>query len=86
VSNTAGLHQSFAQHHHLPFVLLSDGDNHVRKLYGVQSTLSLFPGRVTFAIDKGVTVRHIFSSQMIPTKHVDESLRIIAELQGKEQS
>src|SRR3972149_2530991 len=45
-------HKAFAEHHNLPFTLLSDVDNAVRKLYGVASTLGIIPGRVTFIIDK----------------------------------
>ena len=30
-------HKSFATHHNLPFILLSDENNKVRKLYGVPS-------------------------------------------------
>ena len=36
-------HKSFASHHNLPFTLLSDKDNSVRKLYGISSTLGI-PG------------------------------------------
>jgi peroxiredoxin Q/BCP len=40
-------HKSFATHYGLPFILLSDEDNKVRKLYGVPSTMGILPGRVT---------------------------------------
>ena len=80
-SDSADSHQSFAQHHRLPFVLLSDAGNHVRKLYGVPSTMGILPGRVTYILDAQGIVRHIFSSQLAPTKHVNEALRVIAELQ-----
>ncbi len=73
-------HQQFAAKHRLPFVLLSDEGGKVRKLYGVSSTLGIFPGRVTYVIDKQGIVCHIFSSQFSPTKHVDEALKILKEL------
>src|SRR5258705_8179010 len=42
-------HASFASHHNLPFVLLSDGDGAARTAYGVTGALGgLLPGRVTF--------------------------------------
>ncbi len=44
-------HKSFASHHNLLYILLSDADNKVRRLYGVSPTLGI-PGRVTFVIDK----------------------------------
>src|SRR5262245_31915430 len=40
-------HKQFAARYHLPFRLLSDEGDQVRKLYGVSSTLGLLPGRVT---------------------------------------
>ena len=70
-------HRSFAAHHRLPFTLLSDADNEVRRLYGVRSLLGLTTGRVTFVIDKEGLVRHVFNSQLQPRKHVDEALRVL---------
>ena len=45
-------HKSFATHYGLPFILLSDEKNEVRKLYGVPSSMGIIPGRVTYIIDK----------------------------------
>lgn len=73
-------HKRFALAKTLPFILLSDKGDRVRKLYGAQSALGLFPGRVTYIIDKKGTVRYVFSSQSQPTKHVEEALRILKEL------
>ena len=69
-------HKSFASHHNLPYVLLSDPDNNVRKLYGVSSTLGV-PGRVTFVIDKKGIVKHVFSSQLHFIKHAKEALQAL---------
>jgi thioredoxin-dependent peroxiredoxin len=69
-------HKSFATHRNLPYILLSDVDGSVRKLYGVASTLGV-PGRVTFVIDKEGTVVHIFVSQLHLTKHAKEALNAI---------
>jgi peroxiredoxin Q/BCP len=82
--DSAQSHQQFAQHHRLPFVLLSDQGNKVRKLYGVPPTLALIPGRVTYIIDRQGIVRHIFSSQFAPTKHVAEALHVIEQLREDE--
>ena len=78
-------HKSFATHYGLPFILLSDGDNKVRKLYGVPSTMGIIPGRVTFIIDKQGIVRHIFSSQIQAERHVEEAKRILEELEKDQQ-
>ena len=74
-------HKSFATHYGLPFILLSDEDNKVRKLYGVPSTMGLLPGRVTYIIDKQGIVRHIFNSQTQTQRHVEEAKRTLEELE-----
>ena len=74
-------HKSFAAHHGLPFILLSDEKNEVRKLYGAASTMGVIPGRVTYIIDKKGMVRHVFSSQFQPTKHIEEALKVLKELE-----
>ena len=52
----------------------------MRKLYGVPNTLGLFPGRVTYVIDEEGVVRHVFSSQLGVTKHVEEALRALESI------
>jgi peroxiredoxin Q/BCP len=74
-------HKSFATHHGLPFILLSDEKNEVRKLYGATSTMGIIPGRVTYIIDKKGVVRHVFSSQFQPEKHIEEALKMLKELE-----
>ncbi len=76
-SDSAGAHRDFADKHRLPFTLVSDEGGKVRKLYGVPSTLGLFPGRVTYVIDAGGVVRHVFNSQLNPTKPVGEALEVL---------
>lgn len=73
-------HTDFATTYKLPFVLLSDVKNKVRKLYNVGATLGIIPRRVTYIIDKEGIIRHIFSSQFNPKKHIDEALNVLDEL------
>jgi peroxiredoxin Q/BCP len=75
--DTSSAHQNFAQRYRLPFTLLSDKNNSVRKLYGVPATLGILPGRVTYIIDKQGIVRHIFSAQFTPEKHIEEALKTL---------
>ncbi|WP_017662464.1 peroxiredoxin [Baaleninema simplex] len=70
-------HRQFASKHSLPFTLLSDSGDRVRKLYGVPATLWVLPGRVTYVIDKDGVVRHIFNSQLDFQGHVNESMEIL---------
>ena len=79
-SDSVEAHQQFATRQKLPFILLSDSNGGVRKLYGVPATFGILPGRVTYVIDKEGIVRHIFSSQVTPEKHIEEALRIIKDL------
>ena len=70
-------HKNFADKHQLPFTLLADESNEVRKEYGVTKTLGVLPGRVTYVIDPEGIVRKKFSSQFRPTKHIGEALETI---------
>jgi len=74
-------HQRFAAKYNLPFTLLSDNGNQVRKLYGVPSTFGILPGRVTYVIDQQGVVQHIFNSQLNTKAHVEESLKILKQMQ-----
>ena len=75
-------HKSFASHHKLPFILLSDNEHKVAELYKVGKTLGILPGRVTFVIDKSGTIRKVFSSQFSFEKHITEALKILKEQQN----
>ncbi|TVQ43340.1 MAG: peroxiredoxin [Gloeocapsa sp. DLM2.Bin57] len=73
-------HVRFAGKYNLPFTLLSDQNNQVRKLFGVPATMFILPGRVTYVIDKEGIVRHIFDSMLDFKAHVEESLQILKTL------
>lgn len=74
-------HKQFAQKHNLPYTLLSDSNNKVRKLFGVPSDfLGLLPGRVTYIVDKEGVVQHVFNSQFNAEKHVKEALKVLEKL------
>ncbi len=70
--------KKFAEKHNLPFKLVADTDNAVRKSFGVPKTLGLLPGRVTYVIDPDGVVRKVFSSQFGVKKHTGEALATIA--------
>lgn len=75
-------HKQFAVEHELPFKLLSDVGDKVRDIYGAWG-LAHTPGRVTFLIDKNGIIRMVFSSQLQPKKHIEEGLRVLAEINAK---
>jgi peroxiredoxin Q/BCP len=73
-SDSVASHRRFAAREGLPFMLLSDRGGAVRELYGVEKTLGILPGRVTFVIDTAGVVRHVYSSQLRVTRHSREAL------------
>ncbi len=79
-SDSVASHGRFADKHRLPFQLAADPDGKVRAAYGVQATLGILPGRVTFVIGADGVVRHVFSSQMQVGKHVEQALAVVREL------
>ncbi|MFN7099413.1 MAG: peroxiredoxin [Flavobacterium sp.] len=73
-------HQKFAKQFKLPFILLSDSNKAIRKLFGVPTGLfGLMPGRVTYVTDKNGVVQMIFDS-MMATKHIPKALQAIQKL------
>ena len=77
-SDSVQSHERFADKHKLPFPLLSDRTEKVRRLYGVPNTFGLFPGRVTYVIDQEGVVRHVFSSQIGVERHVAEAVSFLS--------
>lgn len=76
-SDSIQSHKRFAAKHQLPFKLLSDRDGAVRALYGVERTLGILPGRVTYVIDRHGVVQHVYSSQLAATRHVREACQAV---------
>ena len=81
-SDSVDSHRGFASRCDLPFTILSDSHGTVRKLYGVPSTLGVIPGRASYVIDRKGIVRHVFSSQLNPTEHVERAVRFLKEIRG----
>jgi thioredoxin-dependent peroxiredoxin len=79
-SDSVESHERFAAKHNLPFTLLSDEGGKVRRLYDVPSSFGIFPGRVTYIIDREGTVKHVFSSQLGATRHVEEALKTLQSI------
>jgi peroxiredoxin Q/BCP len=80
-SDSENSHRRFARAWNLPFHLVSDRQGELRGRYGVPRTLGLFPGRVTYLIDRSGIIRHIFSSQLQPGRHVTEMLEALRKMQ-----
>jgi peroxiredoxin Q/BCP len=79
-------HAAFASRHQLPYPLLADLGDRVRLAWEVPKTLGLFPGRVTYIIDREGIIRHLYNSQLAAQGHVDVALRIIRDLEKPGES
>jgi len=79
-SDSNNKHREFAERRKLPFLLLADEDGALRKAFGVPKTLGLFPGRVTYVVDRQGIVQHVFNSQLNAAKHVTEALSVVRRL------
>jgi peroxiredoxin Q/BCP len=73
-------HQRFQNKYQLPFELLSDPKQEIRRLFGVPTNLfGLLPGRVTYIIDSSGKVVGIQDSQF-PGKHHTKSIELLNKL------
>ena len=80
--DNAGSHQRFASRHKLPYPLLVDQNNQLRKAFGVPGVLGLLPGRVTYVIDGEGVVRHVFNNLLDGPAHRREALECLKRLQA----
>ncbi len=81
VSNAnAKSHRMFAEKNKLPFPLLCDETNSLRKAFGVPKFLGILDGRVTFIIDSEGIIRHVFNDNLNTSAHITEALRVLDEI------
>lgn len=74
------VHRKFASKYDLPFILLSDGDKSLRKLFGVKSNIfGLLPGRVTYIVDKSGIIQMVFDD-MNATNHLERTVEKVKSL------
>ncbi|XAR51109.1 Peroxiredoxin [Bertholletia excelsa] len=74
-------HKAFAKKYRLPFTLLSDEGNKIRKEWGVPADLfGTLPGRQTYVLDKKGVVQLIYNNQFQPEKHIDETLKLLQNI------
>lgn len=73
-ADSVASHKNFAEKYNLPFMLLADTENDVRKMFGVPKNLFLIPGRVTYVVNKQGIVTYVFNSQLNAEKHIKIAL------------
>ena len=76
-SDSPASHRRFAEKHRLPFRIISDPDSALRKLFGVPRAWGIFPGRVTYVIDKEGVVRLVYNATLAAEPHVRKALDAI---------
>ena len=76
----ASSHQRFAGKHQLPYPLLVDTGNQLRRAYGVPAVLGLLPGRVTYVIDGKGIIRHVFNNLLDGPAHRREAIEALKAL------
>ncbi len=71
-------HKNFVDKYNLPFTLLADTKNEVRKLFGVPGNLfGAIPGRVTYVVNKEGFVIQIYNSMIKAENHIDVALKAL---------
>jgi thioredoxin-dependent peroxiredoxin len=80
-ASPSATHEAFRAEYRLPFRLLSDPDGEARVAFAVGRTLGLADSRVTFVIDHGGLVRHVFDSLLRVNKHIADALAMVRELE-----
>lgn len=73
-------HAAFAAHRRLPYLLLCDEDDRVRRLLGVPRTLGIFPGRVTYVVAATGRVEMVYNSQFYVGQHATRALAALRAL------
>ncbi|MCW2119478.1 peroxiredoxin [Flavobacterium sp. 7A] len=73
-------HRDFSKKYKLPFVLLSDENQKIKKQFGVSSQFfGLLSSRITFVIDENGIIQMIFDS-VLGKAHITKALKKVKEL------
>ena len=75
-SDSVQSHVRFKSRFNLPFILLSDNDKKLRKLFGVENNFLILPGRETFVVDGNGAILMVFNS-MSAKIHITKALEIL---------
>lgn len=82
-SDSEKSHQRFTSKYALPFILLADTQNKVRKLFGINGSLFGFlPGRETYVVDKQRKIIMVFND-INATQHKQRALKALLEIKDK---
>ncbi len=74
-------HLDFANKNKLPYPLLCDLNNILRRKFGVPKTLGFIEGRVTYIINSHGIIIHIFEDLLNGPAHIKEAIKALKKLQ-----
>ncbi|VEU43890.1 unnamed protein product [Pseudo-nitzschia multistriata] len=75
--------QEFAQKEGLTFSILADENDAVRKEFGVpKAAFGLFPGRVTYVLDKNGECVMVYDDLAKAEAHIDEAVKALDEIKS----
>ena len=75
-SDSVQSHVQFKSKFNLPFILLSDHDKTLRKLFGVENDFLIIPGRQTYVVNQKGIITMVFNS-MQSKIHIEKALQIL---------
>ena len=71
-------HRRFSTRHRLPFLLVSDADKSIRRMFQVpKDVFGLLPGRYTYVFDKEGILVSIFHAAFNARAHIDAALEVL---------
>ena len=70
-------HQNFSKRHNLPYSILSDEENKLRKAFGIPKSLGFIPSRITFIINKEGKILNCFNNLLDAQAHIKNALNIL---------
>lgn len=78
-SDSVESHIQFKSKFNLPFILLSDNDKKLRRLFGVENNFLIFPGRETYVVDSNGIIRMKFNS-VAAKSHISKALSTLKRM------
>ncbi len=79
-SDSSTMHDGFASKYKLPYLLLSDTENHVKKMFMVRNRLfNLLPARETYVVNRAGIVEIVCRSLM-PGEHVRVAIKALGKM------
>ncbi|MEB0262546.1 MULTISPECIES: peroxiredoxin [unclassified Mucilaginibacter] len=79
---TVASHKQFEQHYKLPFILLSDPENMVYKMFGVRKKFFM-SGRQTFVVDIKGNIAFSYEAMLSGAEHSNQALAVVRSLKTR---